>query len=366
MSIIYKDKTVVNTISGGILAGLTAGTGAIYGKLKTYEAKLQADPTVDYRTIKLQVSKAKQFLIELASITTSFTTYYFLNEEKKKPAAVIAGFPIGTVHELSHSISDLTVKYRATGGVFLAHQDGGSQSLRVVLQAFGINRYQFLNMLDLIFLYGQGKMVDLFNLRREPIPFQTEITKTPWLEFDKNEIDEGGEEAHLTFPIITRNRVYTSMYLETYDVVESIDNGMNLLNISLFFRKYIPSRPVLMSYIAELKSGETPPATYGEAVKPELKDEWEESPLLWYKQENEILALKLLSVLDMALDIGLSLIIYLNQLATVYDPEITAYSEEQILALTFAQNISPDRPQGKFSFDKFNPITYIYKTLGVV
>jgi hypothetical protein len=176
--------------------------------------------------------------------------YYFGNFYSVQPAAVIAGIPLGSLQEVSHATSDRTLKYRATGGIFLAHQEGGDQTLRLVGKAWGVNRYVFLSMLDLLFLYGSPQIVDLFNhnvaAMGAAVPSQISPiynSNTPWLHYDLFSLDEGKEEKHLTFPIITKTRIYTNMYIETYEFTESVENGMDCITYSIFFRKYRPEYP---------------------------------------------------------------------------------------------------------------------------
>lgn len=214
------------------------------------------------------------------TMTYALSRYYFGNLLDVKPSCVVAGIPLGTVHELSHGISDREVKYRANGGIFLAHQDGGNESLRVVGRAYGINRYIFLNMLDLLFLYGSSTRIDLLAQAGEAAksapPFQyytdfsqlenlpvnservvitrpdgstatvnvkrrVEANNEAWEEFDLKNIREGYHDKHLTFPIITKHRIYLSMYIETYSWRQSIDKtGQKHIEYTIFFRKYDP------------------------------------------------------------------------------------------------------------------------------
>lgn len=181
----------------------------------------------------------------IATVMYTIFNYYFYNPKSIKPAAVIAGIPLGTVSEISHAMSDRILKYRATGGIFLAHQEGGEQTLRIMGKAVGTNRYMLLTMLDILFLYGSAKRVDMFADKLNNIANVGEVTPraNPWKQFDEYALDTGKEEKHLTFPVITSKKVYTNMYIETWEFTESIENGMNTINYSIFFRKYIPHFP---------------------------------------------------------------------------------------------------------------------------
>lgn len=192
----------------------------------------------------------KNIFSNVSLVMLNLMRYYFLNANRIQPACVMAGIPMPSVSELSHALSDRILKYRATGGIFLAHQEGGDQSLRIVGKAWGVNRYWFLTVLDFLFLYGGSKVVDLFanapTVSTLGIPTynqQLQPSVDPWKEIEALNINEGRDEAHLTFPIITRTKIYTNMYIETYDFVESVENGMNCVEYSIFLRKYVPSYP---------------------------------------------------------------------------------------------------------------------------
>ena len=99
--------------------------------------------------------------------------YYFTNTyAPTQPAVVLASVPLGTVSEVSHAMSQNDLKFRAAGGVFLAHQEGGDVSLRLRGKAWGKNRFIFLSILDFLFLYGSAKTVDLFSdFLKNPMAF---------------------------------------------------------------------------------------------------------------------------------------------------------------------------------------------------
>lgn len=201
-----------------------------------------------------------QAITNVVGLTYALTRYYFGNLNDIKPAAVVAGIPLGTVEELSHGISDRETRYRANGGVFLAHKEGGNESLRIIGKAWGDNRFLFLNMLDFLFLWGSANLIDYFKqtnvngfwnqanaltntiFNPPAVSLSVEEKNTdPWQEVEENSISTGFEETRLTFPVITKNRIYLSMYIETYSWSQSIDkDGRKQVTYTIFFRKYEP------------------------------------------------------------------------------------------------------------------------------
>lgn len=300
-------------------------------------------------TDKLKQIRTTGIISNISIIATTLSRYYLLNKKRIKPAAVLAGIPLGTVEELSSALSDRVLKYRATGGIFLAHQDGGNESLRIICKAWGIDRYWFLTLLDFIFLYGQSKSLDMFaNLEANPFPEAgTILTKqnlketaqivNPWTNFKREHTDEGREEYHMTFPIVTKNRIFSSMYLETYDIVESVNNGMNMLTVTLFLRKYRPPYPLQLATVKTLnpKSKKTD-TTY------------------WYRSEkiegeSAYTKFKTLKWNDSMLDFGLSLIVMSHKYAMLMGYSI--YNWDQMIALSFATHL--DKSKGLDEGDIF-------------
>ena len=204
--------------------------------------------------------KPRDAFVNVTALTYSLFKHYYGVHATARPACVIAGIPLPSIDELSHGISDREVRYRANGGVFLAHQTGGNESLRIVGKAWGDSRFLFLNMLDLLFLWGSTKTIDVFaqaigsivglNIAKSPPVARlkkaaqrlTVIDKDPWKRFNEENLSEGYEEQHMTFPIITKNRVYISMYIETYSWRQRLDKeGRKMVEYTIFFRKYEPT-----------------------------------------------------------------------------------------------------------------------------
>jgi len=329
-------ETVANTVITGLIAGLNAGLLLKKGDLmrKTLMGE-EIDPTE-----KLKQIRSTNFVVNLTMIASSLNRYYLSNKKKIKPAAVIAGIPLGTVDELSMALSDRILKYRATGGVFLAHQDGGNESLRIVCKAWGLGRYLFLTMLDFLFLYGSAKMLDLFKgislfgeipygetlpLIKKDVFGKSVKKRNPWRRFDTFNREEGREEYHSTFPIVTKNRIFSSMYLETYDIVESVNTGMNMLTVTLFLGKYRPPYPLEMTRVEREKKGQSRTSWYRQQ---KVKDEpiWTKLSLRWS---------------DSIIDFGLSFLIAGQKFLMMM--EYGYYTVEEMVALTFASHLDKSK-----------------------
>jgi len=344
MGLIFKnvvDESMAEAVvPTAILTGLIAGLAGYSANLwaTNLKKKLEGKLTV---TEKLQQIRTASFVSNITLIATTLSRYYLLNQKRIKPAAVLAGIPLGTVEELSMALSDRILKYRSTGGVFLAHQDGGNESLRIICKAWGKDRYWFLILLDFIFRYGQSKILDMFDkLKANPFTEvgavmtkkqlkETAKIKNPWAEFRKENINEGREEYHMTFPIVTKNRIYSSMILETYDIVNSVNDGMNVLTVTLFLRKYRTPYPYQLATVQE--------------INPKTK---KADTTFWYRPEkvrgqSVYTKFKSLRWADSMLDFGLSILVAVHKHAMLMKYSI--YSWEQMMALSFATHLDKSR-----------------------
>jgi hypothetical protein len=350
MSLIFRDSPLpdeddaANTAFFSMLMATFTGINAAIFAENTRK-KLTGELTPSQ---KLNQIRTTNTLTNLTLTSWMMGQYYLGNEKKIAPAAVLAGMPLGTVEELSMALSDRLVKYRATGGVFLAHQDGGNESLRIICKAWGKTRNIFLILLDWLFHYGSAKGLDMFasytsnilNPEEKDIWSMTDLkdrseVNNPWKHFDTTNTEEGRAEYHMTFPIVTKNRVYTNMYLETYDIVESVNNGMNVLTISLFLRKYKPPYPYIFVRVRnELKGQKQPDTTY------------------WYRSQQALqstLSLKVKSLrwLDSVMDFGLSLIVVMNKYYRIM--EYTVHTPEEMHMLDFASSVDKGKGVNKIN-----------------
>ena len=336
MSFIFKgvDEGISQALSITIITGLMStlmGYNAYFWRRK----KIESDTGKLSVTQKLQQIRTTSVISNIILIATTLSNYYLLNDKRIKPAAVLAGIPLGTIEELSMALSDRILKYRATGGIFLAHQDGGNESLRIICKAWGKNKYWFLILLDFIFLYGQSKVLDMFagikenvfTIGDKAILSKKDLSETakivnPWKEFRDDNVDEGREEYHMTFPIVTKNRIYSSMFLETYDIVESVNNGMNMMTITLFLRKYRTPYPYELATV--------------QTVNPKTK---KEDTTFWYRAEKvkgQSINTKFSSLrwADSILDFGLSLIVMGHKYIML--KKYSIYTWDQMIALSAA------------------------------
>lgn len=343
MSIIYRPGDVLETAGRAIGFGIatTLSTYALISLFKDYtasKAKKKAATALSqlglYGSAEAEVEARKEFYIKdmmsnIVSVMFDLARYYFLNFKSTQPAAIVGGIPLGTITELSHAMSNDLLKFRARGGIFLAHQEGGEQSLRIVGKAWGRNRFLFLIMIDLLFRYGSGSIVDVFSsfLKGDDVSRTTPhtITEDPWEPVNKYALSEGIQTLHRTFPVITRNRVYTNMYIETYEFRESVAFGKNVLDFTLFFRKNVIAAPEQFSKVVDQDSGK----------------------VMWfYREDNTDPLIQKLRRFDYFLDIGLSMALLTMRALLV----ASGNSIERTIAYSSTIKLCLDK-EGSNSFD---------------
>jgi len=247
---------------GGTMASIVAGVGAYMIKDKWASLKGKSG--------KVNMSN---LVTNISTVMYDLMRFYFGSNLPTKPAAVLASIPLGTVTEVSNAMSRRDLKFRAVGGVFLADQEGGEESLRIVGKAWGPNRFIFLSLLDFLFMYGSAKTVDLFaDFLKDPLKIGVPTpyfgvgnlpqSTNPWHTFEAFALDEGTADARLTFPVITRQKVYMNMFIETYEYTESIENGINVVEYVIFLRKLKIPPPFEFMEVMEAKGSGWSPQWY--------------------------------------------------------------------------------------------------------
>lgn len=144
------------------------------------------------------------------------------------PDIIIGTIPFYSAQRIERGISDRILKYRAIGDVFLAHQKGSRDTLRVDLTLFGDLRYLKLYTLAALQTYGETKLKSIEELKAMEGGELTASMK------DKN------YESHNVFPIITQSEILLNMYLQTIEWHHSIEEGgYNTIKVHLLFRKHV-------------------------------------------------------------------------------------------------------------------------------
>jgi len=155
------------------------------------------------------------------------------------PEAIVGAVPLYCIQSIERGMSDREVKYRATGDVFLAHQRGTTDSLRIDGTLIGPYRYIYLMFLLRLQNLGEAELKELtdkdFNMVSPDNVRKSDIVR----------FEEGKPvmyESHRTFPIITQTMVILDMFLQTIEWHSSVEDGIEVVKYTLLFRKHIEPR----------------------------------------------------------------------------------------------------------------------------
>jgi len=163
----------------------------------------------------------------------------------------IYGLPIPHVQLIEVARSGKILKFRATGSVFLANQEGGEDAIKVECLLVGIENLYIL-LLWALFLYGRGRVkeIELMNIPSLPntlggalptllmrkIASQTTINP---------KVQKPTEEFHYTFPFISRHVIIPNTYIETISFEERVESGRNVIKCTILLRTYVKTSKFL-------------------------------------------------------------------------------------------------------------------------
>lgn len=163
-----------------------------------------------------------------------------------RPDIIIGAMPFYSAQKLERGMSDRILKYRAIGDIFLAHQRGGTDTLRADITLFGPYRGWYLLYLLALQQGGESRLKELeLTAVNLPVPEENVIVpKTGKYQY----------ESHMTFPIITQTAIMLDMYLQTIEWHQEKDRGgHSVIFIHLLFRKHI--NPIGIDVFEEGKKG---------------------------------------------------------------------------------------------------------------
>lgn len=172
----------------------------------------------------------------------SFGADHLMMKQQTIPA-VVGLVPIPHVKEIEVARSGKILKFRATGSVFLANQEGGLDAIRIEGYFYRVE-ISWILILWMLFLYGRSEQREIDNdmLTKiiDPISIGgiakmrkiMDVTK-----FNSNE-SKPSYEFHHTFPIVTRHIIIPNCYIETLSFEERVINGKDTINYSILLRTY--------------------------------------------------------------------------------------------------------------------------------
>ena len=148
------------------------------------------------------------------------------------PEIMIGFVPIDNVGRVEAAISDSKVKYRAIGDVFLAHQEGSLDSLRIDGMLTGPLKTMFLNGLLTLQYAGANDLKKIPSSGIQPLDPTSDV-------FKRGDVDPY-IESHMTFPIITRSGIFLDMYIQTLEWHQEVmETGKDGISYHILLRKFV-------------------------------------------------------------------------------------------------------------------------------
>ncbi len=184
------------------------------------------------------------------------------------PDVIIGTIPFYSAQKLERGMSDRALKYRAIGDIFLAHQRGSTDTLRIDLTLFGPYRSWYLLYLLSLEQSGESRLKELELLEtgiKAPVnPLPGEEVRIP----KKGKVQY---ETHTTFPIITNTAYTLDMFLQTIEWHQEKDKGgHDVIYVHLLFRKHVDPK----GYVVFDKNDKTGYTHYGQTLSERRRREY--------------------------------------------------------------------------------------------
>lgn len=207
----------------------------------------------NYSTAKKQgkVISPLEFMSKMSKYALGFGSFIMYNEMLQQGyhsldnrmvnlqtvPCVLAGLPLRHIREIEVARSGKILKFRATGSVFLANQEGGEDAIRIEgLMARG--EIMFIFFLWMIFYHGQGRITEaVFDPNKEISLLALRAKNVDITTFNQT-TQKPAYTHHYTVPFVTRHVIIPNCYIETLSFEEKIEFGKDVIGYSILLRTY--------------------------------------------------------------------------------------------------------------------------------
>lgn len=170
----------------------------------------------------------------IQNILSSFAGSYTLN-------CLLGLLPIYHAQQIEVAHSGRVLKFRATGSVFLAQQEGGKDAIRID----GIllpDELPLLVLMWLTYLYTSGDVEELDNTVEGDYSTVWGLNelrkKLSTAKAYRSDIQKASHVEYKTVPFISKNVIIPNVYIETVSFEDRIVDGRNILKYSILCRTY--------------------------------------------------------------------------------------------------------------------------------
>jgi len=161
--------------------------------------------------------------------------------------------PLKHINYIEVARSGKVLKFRATGSVFLALQEGGADAIRIEGVLYKAEFPFIMFMLWGLFLYGQSKFREI-----ESIPSisqtadPTIIRKLNDIIMSNTDLERPTYEFHQTFPLVSRHFIIPNCFIETISIEDKLPLK-DTLKYSVLIRTY--EKPTEVTWMPDPKKG---------------------------------------------------------------------------------------------------------------
>ena len=147
--------------------------------------------------------------------------------------------PLKHANYIEIARSGKILKFRATGSVFLAAQEGGADAIKIEGTLYKAE-YAVMFLLWALFLYGQSKFRDMESIpgfSDGGITDASQIRKLNSLITTNTDLERPTYEFHQTFPFVSKHFIIPNCYIETISIEDKLPLK-DTLKYSILLRTY--------------------------------------------------------------------------------------------------------------------------------
>ncbi len=179
--------------------------------------------------------------------------YQVANQLWGKIPVLLGPCPLKHANYIEIARSGKILKFRATGSVFLASQEGGADAIKIEGILY---KAEFAIMFILwgLFLYGQSKFRDMKTIPGFDLggASPTVIRKLNDLITTNTDLERPTYEFHQTFPFVNKHFIIPNCYIETISIEDKLPLK-DTLKYTILLRTY--EKPTEVTWLEDKKSG---------------------------------------------------------------------------------------------------------------
>ncbi len=188
-------------------------------------------------TEKIQTSVGAGSLAQMIGFGIAF---HGARSKWGKIPILLGPVPVRNVNYVEVARSGKVLKFRATGSVFLARQEGGDQSDAIKIEGI-LYKVEFgmMFLLWALFLYGQSKFKDLETIvgPQGTITSTTQMRKMNDILVSDTSLQKPSYEYHRTFPFVSKHFIIPNCYIETISIEDKLPLK-DVLKYTILLRTY--------------------------------------------------------------------------------------------------------------------------------